>query len=216
MLPGLSGRTGNSGPQWRAIGIETGKTSQARISIRYPSFAPFSSDVNNSTTKRDTDFDYWLVLFIIAGPLIGYYFGKWLLIFWGAAAVFLAGRKWIDEIRIRRLLKPWSPWTREELLFVRSYRWGYFYGAFLLACSAILLLLLLKAGMDYQVRISGVVTSLSLVALLGSCGWFIIKRRKWACFLGTLIIPNPIFWIINACYFSRRWREFEIERSLKG
>src|SRR5262245_30401905 len=102
------------------------------------------------TPKQDKNFDYWLVLFIFGSVAIGFYLGKWLLLFWGVTVVFLAIRKWIDDIRIRRLLRPWKPYTREELLFARSYRWGYFYGAFLLCCSAILLFFFIKAGIDVQ------------------------------------------------------------------
>lgn len=52
--------------------------------------------------------------------------------------------------------------------------------------------------------------TLGLSALFG---WGIIKRRRWAWVVGTILTLNPFAWIINGIYAGRRWQEFGIEVS---
>ena len=47
--------------------------------------------------------------------------------------------------------------------------------------------------------------TLGLSALLG---WGIIKRRRWAWVVGTILTLNPFVWLINGIYAGRRWHEF--------
>jgi hypothetical protein len=45
-------------------------------------------------------------------------------------------------------------------------------------------------------------------ALHAVCGWFIIRRKRWAWVIGTLLSISPAIWIPNAIYGSNRWKEF--------
>lgn len=45
------------------------------------------------------------------------------------------------------------------------------------------------------------------------CGWGIIKRRRWAWVVGTLLTMNPLAWIVNGVYAGHRWQEFTDEAS---
>lgn len=41
----------------------------------------------------------------------------------------------------------------------------------------------------------------------GICGWFIIKRKRWAWAVGTVASLNLVLWIINCIYTRKRWKE---------
>jgi hypothetical protein len=53
--------------------------------------------------------------------------------------------------------------------------------------------------------------ALILALLYFPTGIGVIRRRRWATILGTLLGLNPVFWLINGIYFARRWRELGIQ-----
>jgi hypothetical protein len=42
-------------------------------------------------------------------------------------------------------------------------------------------------------------------------GWFILKRRRWAWIIGSVLTFCPILWIANGSYLLRRWKELAAE-----
>jgi hypothetical protein len=45
-------------------------------------------------------------------------------------------------------------------------------------------------------------------AVQAVCGWFIIKRKRWAWAVGTAASFNIVWWIANSIYAKNRWQEF--------
>jgi hypothetical protein len=45
-------------------------------------------------------------------------------------------------------------------------------------------------------------------AVQAVCGWFIIKRKRWAWAVGTAASFNIVWWIANTIYAKNRWQEF--------
>lgn len=50
-----------------------------------------------------------------------------------------------------------------------------------------------------------------IVGLWGVPGFFMIRRRKWAWIMATILSLNPIWWIVNTIYGRNRWAEFTEE-----
>ena len=51
-------------------------------------------------------------------------------------------------------------------------------------------------------------TDLAVAALLIPTHYYVIRRKKWAWVMGTVISLNPVVWITNVIYGRRRWKEF--------
>src|ERR1043165_3162238 len=84
------------------------------------------------------------------------------------------------------------------------YKWGYYTGLSLFSAPVWLL------GLTGQGP-GSCVPALVLATVYWPTGIFVLKRRKWAAIAGTVLALNPIVWLVNAIYFSRRWKEFTAE-----
>jgi hypothetical protein len=79
----------------------------------------------------------------------------------------------------------------------KGYRWGYYFGVMSFV-AVVGLLVLLDLGL---------MTSIICALVYGALAWFFIERKRWAWIALTILSFNPIAWIVNAIYLSRRWRE---------
>ena len=97
----------------------------------------------------------------------------------------------------------------ERLPSSRRYRWGYYIGSMGLACVPFALLftyaLLVSAGDGQAERVGEFLVYGVYSAFQAICGWFIIKRRRWAWAFGTIFSLNIVLWIINGIYARNRW-----------
>ena len=93
----------------------------------------------------------------------------------------------------------------------KSYRWGYYQGCLGVACApmvviGVLVTLLFGINEQWGNFWEGLFLTVWF-SLATISGWFIIQRKKWAWVVGTIIQWNPIIWIINYVYGSKRWNE---------
>ena len=90
---------------------------------------------------------------------------------------------------------------------VTPYTWGYFIGlmgALSGFCFGLFYFISgLALGAD-QVFVGGL-----YLLFVGAVHIFIVKRKRWAWILGTILQLNPILWIINGIYVSKRWQEMD-------
>lgn len=101
---------------------------------------------------------------------------------------------------------------KEHLPRTRPYKWGFFFGCINMACAplALLMLFLIPEGGD-----DAAIGLLLFIyfGVLTLCGYFIIKRKRWAWVVGTILQFNIISWIINGVYQKNRWCEFKSEEA---
>lgn len=91
-----------------------------------------------------------------------------------------------------------------------SYKWGFFNGCLNFGVAAPISVLLVVAALFGDPDVAGeILFYAGFSAFLSSCGWFIIKRKRWAWVCGTFLALNPIAWIINGTYAYNRWKELE-------
>jgi hypothetical protein len=86
------------------------------------------------------------------------------------------------------------------------YKWGYYTGLMGMMTYALLALMLLSYSVldgrqDYAVML------LFVLAVIPY--YYIIKRKRWAWVVGTILLFNPVLWIIDAVYARNRWRELD-------
>jgi len=96
---------------------------------------------------------------------------------------------------------------RKKFPETRPYRWGYFIGFCSIAVAFSLLDILISRNLDF---FSCSIVS-AVIAIYFLLGFFIIKRKRWAVVIGTILTLNPIIWICNIFYLKKRWREFTAE-----
>jgi len=87
----------------------------------------------------------------------------------------------------------------------KSFTWGYYQGVGIMLwtlLSTLPLLPLLIAG-------GTLISLLVLISLILSItlGYYTIKRSKIAFIILTILLINPIIWIINGIYIKNRWDE---------
>ena len=100
----------------------------------------------------------------------------------------------------------------------RPYKWGFYVGCMSIA-FAILPLLAVMVAIVITVMTGKIYADIDdteffpfiLVFIHGFCGFFIIKRKRWAWIVSIIFSFNPFVWIINGIYAGRRWREFAEE-----
>jgi hypothetical protein len=92
------------------------------------------------------------------------------------------------------------------------YGWGYFFGLAEIMCVGLFTLLFAVCAiiLFYHQQWYGfggcaIVSAWCLIQ--GICGWFIIKRKRWAWTVGTIASLNLILWITNWIYARNRWKE---------
>ncbi len=147
--------------------------------------------------------------------------------FIGAVIISLLAAFWLD-LRLKSLLPTNGP-----------YLWGFFFGSIcFLACfplAALSALEAIRAALSGKWAACSVHEVSTLVfAANALCGWFILRRKRWAWALGTflgpisafpalrdLLGPDPVFlsflgciiWPVNYVYGRNRWTEFRIQAS---
>jgi drug/metabolite transporter (DMT)-like permease len=106
---------------------------------------------------------------------------------------------------LERRLKARLPQTR-------PYRWGFYVGCMGLACAPFALLFIwriaISAANNQAERVGEFIGYTVYYSFQSICGWFIIKRRRWAWAFGTIFSFNIVLWIINDIYGHNRWKEF--------
>lgn len=95
---------------------------------------------------------------------------------------------------------------KKRLPNTRPYKWGFFVGCLDLVAAAIMLLMFF---IDTAVGDKPLYIAASVIGVI--FGYYIIKRKRWAWGVGTILTMNPIGWMINGIYAARRWREFTAE-----
>jgi NADPH:quinone reductase-like Zn-dependent oxidoreductase len=86
---------------------------------------------------------------------------------------------------------------RERTPEKRPYRWGYYFSIMCVIGG-----LLLGRILDF-----GLMGVIVCGLIYGVLAWFFAQRRPWAWVALTILSFNPIAWLINAIYFSKRWDE---------
>jgi len=107
---------------------------------------------------------------------------------------------------LQRRLEARSPTTL-------PYRWGFYFGCLAVvggttlgAIGGLATMVSILAGAWKDVILNSGVTA--FFALHAVCGWFIIRRKRWAWVIGTILSISPMVWVANAIYGRNRWREF--------
>ena len=152
----------------------------------------------------------------------------------------LAGVYFIGAVIISLLAAFWLDLRLKTLLAAnRPYLWGFFFGSIcFLACvplAALSALEAIRAALDGKWPACSVHEVYTLVfAVNAFCGWFIIRRKRWAWALGALLGPisafpvlrdllgpDPVYlsllgcilWPVNWAYGRNRWVEFHSQAS---
>ena len=93
------------------------------------------------------------------------------------------------------------------------YCWGFYFGCLAVAGGTLLgaigglaTVASALAGAWKDVIFNAGVTVFCMVQAV--CGWFIIRRKRWAWVIGTILSINPVVWVANAIYGRNRWKEF--------
>lgn len=60
---------------------------------------------------------------------------------------------------------------------------------------------------DNKYEVLGMLIMAMLLTAASSVFSYMIQRKKWAWVVGTILILNPVVWIINAIYIKNRWDE---------
>ena len=101
---------------------------------------------------------------------------------------------------------------KTRLPATRPYMWGFYTGCMGVACAPLAVVAALGmavAGINGRWETFGLFLALTAwLALSTVSGWFIIKRKRWAWLLGTILSGNILVWIINYIYGRNRWGEF--------
>jgi hypothetical protein len=79
----------------------------------------------------------------------------------------------------------------------RPYRWGYY---FAIQCFVA------GIGLGFNLQ-RGAVAVIVCATLYGVLAWFFAQRAHWAWIALTILSCNPIAWIVNIVYLSKRWSE---------
>jgi hypothetical protein len=85
----------------------------------------------------------------------------------------------------------------------RPYTWGYFLGSWGVIFGVAIFLPTIFLTTDPAVIFPLFIASL----LYAVSGYFVIKRRKWAWVVLTILTLNPILWIAHYLYGRNRWHE---------
>ena len=101
-----------------------------------------------------------------------------------------------------------------RLPHTRPYKWGFYLGCMnIIVCAPLALLLFGIAGFGKtsDALLAGVVGG-AWFLFHAVCGFYIIKRRRWAWVLGTVLSFNVLEWVINGIYVRNRWQEMKPDR----
>jgi hypothetical protein len=80
----------------------------------------------------------------------------------------------------------------------RPFTWGYWNGL----CCFLLTPLLSTAALGVNALVASEVILIPL-------GVFVLLRRRWAFIAATVLSFNPVYYVVNAIYISKRWTEME-------
>ena len=101
---------------------------------------------------------------------------------------------------------------KARLPATRPYRWGFYNGCMGVACGPFAMVTALGmavAGLNGKWEAFGYCFAYSVwLAVSALCGWFIIRRKRWAWVAGAVLSFNILVWIINYIYGRNRWGEF--------
>ena len=90
---------------------------------------------------------------------------------------------------------------KARLPATRPYRWGFYNGCMGVACGPLAIMASLgmaAAGLNGQWGAFGCrFANSAWLAVSALCGWFIIRRKRWAWVLGTVLSCNILVWIIS-------------------
>ena len=91
----------------------------------------------------------------------------------------------------------------------KRYMWGFYQGVSPLIICGLLSIMAVFGGLD-PLNLQGEEQLGAIYFLImGVLGYFTIKRNRWAFVLKTILMMNPIIWIINGVYIYRRWGEMK-------
>lgn len=91
----------------------------------------------------------------------------------------------------------------------KRYMWGFYQGAAPLVVCILLSILMIAVGENpFNLQGDEQLGAIYFI-VMGSIGYFVIKRNRWAFVIQTIISMNPIMWIINSIYIYRRWSEMK-------
>ena len=93
---------------------------------------------------------------------------------------------------------------------VLPFVWGYFWSAFSVIVSALAILWGLFGALELvhaSVPPEKYWTAVAAGVLCLPVSWAASKRRRWGWALLTLISFNPLLWLLQTLYLSRRWHE---------
>jgi hypothetical protein len=83
----------------------------------------------------------------------------------------------------------------------RPYRWGYYFAIQCFVGGVAL-------GFSLQRGPVGVIVC---TALYGILAWFFAQRAHWAWIALTILSCNPVAWVVNIVYLSKRWSEDSLQ-----
>lgn len=96
---------------------------------------------------------------------------------------------------------------KKRLPHTRPYKWGFFVGCICVASGVVLF----SACLFFPIEPWQTAFVMGCCCVFTVTGHSIIKRKKWAWVVGTILTMNPIGWMINGAYAAKRWREFTAE-----
>lgn len=98
--------------------------------------------------------------------------------------------------------------SRRERLRIgtRPYTWAYFQGTGSLLFGSVGSIATLLAD-GWTEEPGAIAFGLLLFATYAVSGWYVVRRRRWAWVLFTVMTVNPISWIVNYIYGRNRWAE---------
>src|SRR5438876_4355686 len=88
---------------------------------------------------------------------------------------------------------------------VKPFAWGYYNGCLGIALLPVAIIFVRAAIEDGRAGIY-LIAAWPFVQVV--CGYFVLRRRRLAFVVATILSFNPLFWIVNFFYIRNRWDDF--------
>lgn len=123
---------------------------------------------------------------------------------------FVAGLIIVPVVIAVALAFPLESKRRNRSPGTLPYKWGYYWGVhcicFWFGSFLSIFLFDLTKPWSIQDKILAV-GFVGIGAALAAPGYFVVKRRKWAWVVTTILSMNVVCWVVNWLYAKHRWSE---------
>jgi uncharacterized membrane protein len=127
-----------------------------------------------------------------------------------AVRFFLAGLIIVPVVIAFALAFPLESKRRKKSPGTLPYKWGYYWGVYWICFWSGGFLSIFLFDLTKPWSIQDKILAVGFVgigAALAAPGYFVVKRRKWAWVVTTILSMNVVCWVVNWLYAKHRWSE---------